>query len=122
MFQGSCWCGWDSYCLCTPSLAIEAIIEVEGKGIGDPRGGGLAVGEVGIVLVIRRDPPRDLFAIPGGFVEIGETVEAACTREVKEATNLDISFLEQFRVYSDPLRDKRRHTVCPLCRYCCLPF
>ena len=100
LFQGSCWCGWDSYCQCTPSLAIEAIIEVEGRGIGDPRGGGLAEGEAGIVLIIRRDPPRDLFAIPGGFVEIGETVEAASTREVKEETNLDISSLEQFRVYS----------------------
>jgi len=62
-----------------------------------------------IVLVHRRDPPVK-YAIPGGFVNVGETVEAATAREVKEETNLDTS-CEQFRVYSDPERDQRRHTV-----------
>ena len=44
-------------------------------------------------------------------MDVGESVEAAAMREVKEETNLDLSHMEQFRVYSDPARDKRRHTV-----------
>lgn len=103
LFKGSCWCGWDGYCLCTPSLAIDAIIEVNGDDEPDEN--------IKVVLVHRRDPPRDLFATPGGFVDVGETVEQATIREVKEETNLDLDHLEQFRVYSDPSRDKRRHTV-----------
>lgn len=100
---GSCWCGWDTYCLCTPSLAIDAIIEVPVRGGNE--------NDVSIILVHRRDPPKDLYAIPGGFVDVGESVEAATVREVKEETNLDLVHLEQFRLYSDPQRDKRRHTV-----------
>jgi 8-oxo-dGTP diphosphatase len=100
--KGSCWCGEDGYCMCTPSLAIDGIIEV--KNPSNPE-------DVSIVLVHRRDPPKDVYAIPGGFVDVGETVEHATIRELKEETNLDIISLEQFRVYSDPKRDKRRHTV-----------
>jgi 8-oxo-dGTP diphosphatase len=94
--------------MCTPSLAIDGIIEVV-----DPHN----PDEIGIVLVHRRDPPKDLYAIPGGFVDIGETVEQATARELKEETNLDITILEQFKVYSDPKRDKRRHTVGACCFY-----
>lgn len=112
-FQGSCWCGWDGYCMCTPSLAIDAIIEVQPSSPSE---------DIRILLVHRRDPPRDLFAIPGGFVDIGETVEAATIREVREETNLVISSLEQFRVYSDPLRDKRRHTVRMISFHFLIPF
>jgi len=101
---GSCWCGNDGFCMCTPSLAIDAIIEVTGP--TDTRG---KKSMPSIVLVHRRDPPVK-YAIPGGFVNVGETVEAATAREVKEETNLDTS-CEQFRVYSDPERDQRRHTV-----------
>lgn len=103
LFKGSCWCGFDQYCLCTPSLAIDAIIEVYDESGREEN--------INIVLVHRRDPPKDLFAIPGGFVDVGETVEDATIREVKEETNLDLLNLEQFRVFSDPKRDKRRHTV-----------
>jgi len=85
--------------MCTPSLAIDAIIEVPGQ-----------TNMPSVVLVRRRDPPLK-YAIPGGFVEVGETVEAATAREVKEETNLDLVSMEQFHVYSDPERDQRRHTV-----------
>ena len=64
-----------------------------------------------VVVVRRRDPPKGTHAIPGGFVDVGESVEAATIREVKEETNLNVARLEQFHVYSDPSRDKRRHTV-----------
>ena len=99
--RGSCWCGDDSYCMCTPSLAIDAIIELP------------SIGDKGtqIVLIQRSDRSEPTYAIPGGFVDVGETVEEAAAREVKEETHLDLDSYEQFRVYSDPKRDSRRHTV-----------
>ncbi|RMF24907.1 MAG: NUDIX hydrolase [Deltaproteobacteria bacterium] len=64
----------------------------------------------GIVLVERRfDPPG--WAIPGGFIEVGETAEEAARREAKEETGLDVRLVEQFHVYSDPARDPRGHTL-----------
>jgi len=66
---------------------------------------------ISLVLVLRRDPPANTYAIPGGFVTVGETLEETVTREVKEETNLDLFTIEQFKMYSDPNRDKRRHTV-----------
>lgn len=102
--QGSCWCGLGNYCMCTPSLAIDAIIEF-------PVISNNKVIDLSFVLVMRSDIKQPTHAIPGGFVNIGETVEETAIREVKEETNLDIVHLEQFRVYSNPNRDKRRHTV-----------
>ena len=64
----------------------------------------------GIVLIERKNPPIGL-AIPGGFVDIGETVEHALKREMKEETNLDVEILRLLGVYSDPDRDLRFHTV-----------
>ena len=96
---GSCWCGADEYCMCTPSLAIDALIEVKDK-----------EGQPSFVLVKRGVPPFH-HAIPGGFVDVGESVEDATRREVKEETNLECASLRQFHVYSDPKRDQRRHTV-----------
>jgi len=54
-----------------------------------------------------------MIAIPGGFVDVGESVEEAVLREVSEETHLPLTIdkISQFRVYSDPSRDKRRHTV-----------
>ncbi|CAM9848989.1 unnamed protein product, partial [Phaeothamnion confervicola] len=97
---GSCWCGAvDNYCLCTPSLAIDAIIEsVDAAGAVD-----------GVVCVKRRDNGK--LAIPGGFVEVGETAETAVRREVFEETGLTVTSLHFFRVYDNPKRDERRHTV-----------
>ena len=64
----------------------------------------------GIVLVRRRFPPPG-WALPGGFVEYGETVAAAARREAREETGLDVALTELFNVYSDPHRDPRRHTI-----------
>ncbi|MBM3331286.1 NUDIX hydrolase [candidate division WOR-3 bacterium] len=77
-----------------PKLAVDCIILVEGK----------------VLLIHRRNPPRG-WALPGGFVEYGETVEDAVRREMKEETGLDLQDLTQFRVYSDPRRDSRGHVV-----------
>jgi len=68
--------------------------------------------EVGdrIVLVRRRYPPEG-WAIPGGFVETGETVESAAVREALEETGLPVTLTALLGVYSDPARDPRHHTV-----------
>ncbi|RJR21980.1 MAG: NUDIX hydrolase [Nitrospiraceae bacterium] len=77
-----------------PFLTVDAIIETEG----------------GIVLIKRKNPPPG-WAIPGGFVDYGETLEDAVVRESKEETGLDIKIIRQFHTYSDPKRDPRHHTV-----------
>jgi ADP-ribose pyrophosphatase YjhB (NUDIX family) len=77
-----------------PKLAVDCLILVDGR----------------VLLIHRRNPPTG-WALPGGFVEYGETVEDAVRREMKEETGLDLAELRQFRVYSDPARDPRGHTV-----------
>ena len=80
----------------TPGLTVDIIIEYQQK----------------IVLIKRKnDPFRNRYALPGGFVEIGETTEDAAQREAKEETGLDIDINELVGIYSDPARDPRRHTV-----------
>jgi 8-oxo-dGTP diphosphatase len=63
-----------------------------------------------IILIERKNPPYG-WAIPGGFVDYGESVETAARREAKEELSLDIELLEQFQVYSNPQRDPRQHTL-----------
>jgi 8-oxo-dGTP diphosphatase len=64
----------------------------------------------GIVLIERKNPPHG-WALPGGFVDYGESVECAAIREAKEETCLDVQLIEQFYAYSDPSRDPRHHTI-----------
>lgn len=64
----------------------------------------------GIVLIRRKNPPLG-WALPGGFVDYGETLEGAAIREAKEETGLDVELIRQFHTYSDPDRDPRHHTI-----------
>ena len=82
----------------TPLLATDAIIELTDVP-GCP-----------IVLIERANPPFG-WAIPGGFVDVGEIVEYAAVREAKEEVCLDISLIALLGIYSDPSRDNRGHTV-----------
>lgn len=82
----------------TPLLAADIIIELMDHP-GQP-----------IVLIERRNPPPG-WAIPGGFVDVGETVEQAAVREAREETALNVSLSQLLGVYSDPRRDARGHTV-----------
>jgi 8-oxo-dGTP diphosphatase len=78
-----------------PLLTVDIIIEVMNRGI---------------VLIERKNSPRG-WALPGGFVDYGETLEKAAAREAKEETCLDVVLSEQFYTYSDPGRDPRHHSV-----------
>lgn len=82
----------------TPPIAADAIIELIDRP-GRP-----------IVLIERKNPPFG-WAIPGGFVDIGESVEQAARREAREETALDVTLTALLGVYSDPKRDPRGHTV-----------
>jgi ADP-ribose pyrophosphatase YjhB (NUDIX family) len=64
----------------------------------------------GIVLISRKNPPFG-WAIPGGFVDYGESLEEAAIREAKEETSLDVELIRQFHTYSHPARDPRHHTI-----------
>lgn len=79
-----------------PALTVDAIIKY-GSG----------------VIMIKRghDPYKNCWALPGGFVEYGETVEEAVRREIKEETDLEIEIKDIIGVYSDPKRDPRGHVV-----------
>jgi len=88
-------CGSEFEIHANPLVAVDVIIEIEPGAI---------------VLIKRRNPPHG-WAIPGGFVDYGESLEEAAVREAKEETNLDIELVKQFHTYSDPGRDPRFHCV-----------
>jgi len=77
-----------------PVITVDAIIETDN----------------GIILIKRKNPPPG-WAIPGGFVDYGETLEDAVRREAREETGLDIQLIRQFHTYSAPKRDPRHHTI-----------
>jgi 8-oxo-dGTP diphosphatase len=84
----------------TPFLAVDGIVEIyNDENIFQ-----------GIVLIERLNTPKGI-AIPGGFVDIGETVETAVVREMKEEISLDVTIETLLGVYSDPARDSRFHCV-----------
>jgi 8-oxo-dGTP diphosphatase len=70
----------------------------------------IELAESGIVLIERKNPPHG-WAIPGGFVDYGESLESAAVREAKEETSLDVTLTEQLYTYSAPNRDPRHHTI-----------
>jgi 8-oxo-dGTP diphosphatase len=78
-----------------PVPTVDIIIEVAGGGV---------------VLIERKNVPHG-WALPGGFVDYGESLEAAAVREAKEETSLEVQLIEQFYSYSDPSRDPRKHTI-----------
>ena len=82
-----------------PVPTVDVIIEMKDD-----------VGREGIVLIERKNPPYG-WALPGGFVNYGESLEMAAVREAKEETSLDIELVRQFHTYSDPRRDPRGHTI-----------
>ena len=84
----------------TPYLTTDGIIEIFDK--NDTF--------LGIVIIKRKNPPYG-YALPGGFVDIGESVEEALKREMKEETNLNVEITKLLGVYSNPNRDPRFHTV-----------
>lgn len=88
-------CGHESEEFRNPVPTVDVIIEV---------------GDLGIVLIRRKNPPLG-WALPGGFVDYGESLEEAAVREAGEETSLPITLTGQFHTYSNPGRDPRRHTI-----------
>ena len=80
-----------------PSITVDIFIYNENKDF--------------ILIKRKNNPFKDCWAFPGGFVDYGETTENAAIREAKEETSIDVNLKKQFKVYSDPLRDPRGHTI-----------
>jgi ADP-ribose pyrophosphatase YjhB (NUDIX family) len=92
-------CGTETEVFKNPIPTVDIIIEVEQED-----------GSLGIVLIERGNEPFG-WAIPGGFVDYGESVEDAAVREAEEETNLKVELTNLLGVYSNPGRDPRHHTI-----------
>jgi ADP-ribose pyrophosphatase YjhB (NUDIX family) len=88
-------CHFDVEVYRNPIPTVDIVIEVEDQGI---------------VLIKRKNPPYG-WAIPGGFVDYGESLEEAAVREAMEETGLKVDLVKQLHTYSDPNRDPRHHTI-----------
>ena len=88
-------CGGELECYRNPFPTVDIIIEIPRRGI---------------VLIKRKNKPFG-WAIPGGFVDYGETLEEAAVREAVEETGLKVELVRQWHTYSDPKRDPRHHTI-----------
>lgn len=82
----------------TPLVAVDAVILMNNK--------------QDLVLIRRGNPPfQGELALPGGFVDVGETVEQACIREAKEETNINVRIVKLIGIFSEPRRDPRGHNI-----------
>ncbi len=88
-------CGLETENYRNPVPTVDVIIEMDG---------------LGIVLIKRKNPPVG-WALPGGFVDYGESLEEAAVREAGEETSLTVELTGQFHTYSNPARDPRQHTI-----------
>jgi 8-oxo-dGTP diphosphatase len=88
-------CGLETEDYRNPVPTVDILIEMDG---------------LGIVLIKRKNPPAG-WALPGGFVDYGESLEEAAVREAREETSLIVELTGQFHTYSNPARDPRQHTI-----------
>ncbi len=88
-------CGYVSRRHHNPTPTVDIIIEYRNQGL---------------ILIERANPPFG-WALPGGFVDYGESLEDAARREAREETSLEVTLLGQLHTYSDPRRDPRQHTI-----------
>jgi len=86
-----------SYRYPRPAVTVDALV--------------LAAGNMLLLIKRDKDPYAGTWALPGGFVDMDETLEAACIRELFEETGLKVSQMKQFRVFDAPLRDPRHRTL-----------
>jgi len=81
----------------TPLVAVDAVIKYQ---------------QNSIIMIHRKNPPfKGELALPGGFVNVGESVEEACIRETYEETNINLNIIKLIGVFSDPNRDPRGHNI-----------